>query len=76
VARETPDEAQALTKIAKDHLSMVRTFEQRNLIEEGKFTNKDGVFIVFEGFCGIYMCKRKPKQKTDEFGRVINEDQK
>lgn len=52
---------------------MVRTFEQRNLIEEGKFTNTEGVFLVFEGFCGIYMNKPNSKPKKDEFGRIITE---
>jgi hypothetical protein len=33
---------------------MTRTFEQRVLIEEDKFVNKDGVYMVFDGQCGIY----------------------
>ena len=35
LATETPDEAKYVEKIARDHLSMVRTFEQKNLIQEG-----------------------------------------
>ena len=50
---------------------MVRTFEQRDLITEGQFTNTDGIYLVFEGFCGIYMKKQKAKPKTDEFGRDV-----
>lgn len=41
------------------------------MIEEGKFTNKDGVYLVFEGFCGIFMKKKKEKPKIDKFGRAI-----
>jgi len=41
-------------KIAREHLTMVRTFEQRSLIEEGEFINREGIYMVFEGFCGIY----------------------
>ena len=52
--RDTPSEAKIVYKIAKDHLTMVRTFEQKSLIEEGKFVNEEGVYMVFDGFCGIY----------------------
>ena len=40
---------------------MVRTFEQKDLLTEGQFTNTTGVYLVFEGFCGIYMSKKKAK---------------
>lgn len=50
---------------------MVRTFEQRSLIEEGQFINRDGIYMVFEGFCGIYQQKKKPLHKVDAFGKDI-----
>ena len=60
LSRETADEAQFVHKIAKYHLTMIRTFEQRSLIEEGQFVNRDGIYMVFDGFCGIYQQKKKP----------------
>ena len=54
LSRETADEAKFVSKIAKDHLTMIRTFEQRSLIEEGQFINREGIYMVFDGFCGIY----------------------
>ena len=74
LSRETPDEAKFVSKIAKDHMTMVRTFEQKSLIEEGKFVNKEGVYMVFDGFCGIYQQKKKPLVKIDAFGKEIDED--
>ena len=50
---------------------MVRTFEQKNLIEEGKFINTDGVYMVFEGFCGFYEQKKAPVIKINAFGKEI-----
>ena len=52
-------------------MTMVRTFEQKNLIEEDQFINKDGVYMVFEGFCGIYMNKKEPLVQVDAFGKDI-----
>lgn len=63
--------------IAWKHLTMVRTFEQRNLIEEGKFINKQGIYMVFEDFCGIYQNKKKQGPKIDAFGKeIIDEEEK
>lgn len=76
LSRETADEAKFVSKIAKDHLTMVRTFEQRSLIEEGEFINKDGIYMVFDGFCGIYQQKRQPLVQIDAFGKVIIEESK
>lgn len=33
--------------------------------------NKEGVYMVFEGFCGIYEKKKKPLPKKDAFGKEI-----
>ena len=65
----------ALEKICKNHLSMVRTFEQRSLIEEGKFVNKTGIYMVFEDFCGFYQNKKKPLPKIDAFGKEIIDEE-
>lgn len=54
LAQETHTEARFVEKIVKDHLIMTRTFEQRILVEEDKFINRDGVYMVFDGECGIY----------------------
>lgn len=33
--------------------------------------NREGVYMVFEGFCGIYETKKKPLLKKDAFGKEI-----
>ena len=73
LATDTPDEARFVEKLAQDHVSMVRTFEQKNLIEEGEFINKEGIYVVFEGFCGIYQKKKEPLPKIDAFGKQVVE---
>ena len=62
---------QNIRSICKNHLTMVRTFEQKNLIEEGQFINTDGVYMVFEGFCGFYEQKKAPVIKINAFGKEI-----
>ena len=56
-----------VANLVAKHMRMVRTFEQKNLTEEGKFINTEGIYILFEGFCGVYKkkeCDPMKKQKT------------
>jgi len=48
-----------IPSIVKSHLTFMRTFEVKNLIGEDRFLNEDYIYMVFEGFCGIYKTARK-----------------
>ena len=37
-----------------DHIKIFRSFEQKELVREGEFINKDEVYMAFDGECGIY----------------------
>ena len=55
-----------MANLVAKHLRMVRTFEQKNLTEQGKFVNTDGVYMVFDGFCGVYKKKKKIEMRSQK----------
>ena len=46
-------------------MKIVRTFEVKRLCEEGEIVNKDSVYVVFEGYLGVY----KKAQRTFRQGK-------
>ena len=43
-----------LEKLIAGHLHYYRPFEMKAIVKEGEFINKQGIYLLFEGQCGIY----------------------
>jgi len=58
-----------LEKIVAGHLHYYRPFEMKPIVKEGEFINKDGIYMLFEGYCGIY-------RKSSRIAEMSPEEQK
>ena len=55
-----------LEKIVAGHLHYYRPFEMKPIVKEGEFINKDGIYMLFEGYCGIYRKSARVAELTPE----------
>ena len=55
-----------------EHMTLVRSLEVKPLIQEGKFTNKNSIFMVFYGQVEVYKTKNSFKIYNKD-GEEVNQ---